>query len=227
MNTESKIVKLQSGDQLEIPKKLYDFLERNSYEILGNFVDLLKIRNIYYKDISSYVSHINLVIYYFVVNLWPCTALDIKFISNGKKTTFRSLMKEKIKQTFDVNDAFNDNLIRYNGAFNTNLISYNVNKHNLDYTFYSSRLNKHINVLNLISMLSVKNIKNNCNLPVFDNLIIFLKKVDEVSEWLDLYSGEKIDFDNCMFYFIAEMFPLFSKKEKIDFIQKYWQAIND
>ena len=216
MNTESKIVKLQSGDQLEIPKKLYDFLERNSYEILGNFVDLLKIRNIYYKDISSYVSHINLVIYYFVVNLWPCTALDIKFISNGKKTTFRSLMKEKIKGNFYNNGVYNDNIIKYCSA-----------NYNMDSIFYTMAINHHINAQNILKMLSVKNIKNNCNLPVFDNLIIFLKKVDEVSEWLDLYSGEKIDFDNCMFYFIAEMFPLFSKKEKIDFIQKYWQAIND
>ena len=216
MNTESKIVKLQSGDQLEIPKKLYDFLERNSYEILGNFVDLLEIRNIYYKDISSYVSHINLVIYYFVVNLWPCTALDIKFISNGKKTTFRSLMKEKIEGNFYNNGVYNDNIIKYCSA-----------NYNMDSIFYTMAINHHINAQNILKMLSVKNIKNNCNLPVFDNLIIFLKKVDEVSEWLDLYSGEKIDFDNCMFYFITEMFPFFSKKEKIDFIQKYWQATND
>ena len=226
MNTETKIIKLQSEEQLEVPKKLYDFLEKNSYEVMG-LLGLSEMENKIYKDISSYVSYTNLMMYYFVVDFWPCAVLDIKFINNEKKTTFRSLMKEKIKQTFDVNDAFNDNLIRYNGAFNTNLISYNVNKHNLDYTFYSSRLNKHINVLNLISMLSVKNIKNNCNLPFFNNLINFLKKVDEVSEWLDLYSGGKINFDDCMFYFIVEMFPLFSKKEKIDFIQKYWQAIDD
>ena len=216
MNTETKIVKLQSGDQLEIPKKLYDFLERNNYEILGNFVDLLEIRNIYYKDISSYVSHINLVIYYYVVNLWPCTALDIKFISNGKKTTFRSLMKEKIKGNFYNNGVYNDNIIKYCSA-----------NYNMDSIFYTVAIDHHINAKNILKMLYVKNIKTNCNLPVFNNLTNFLKKVDEVSEWLDLYSDKKINFDDCMFYFITEMFPLFSKKEKIDFIRKYWQAIYD